>query len=165
MASLTVPSYYQPFVDLLEGKNALEGLVADQQAWRFAQELSENLGQKAYAPGKWTLNELIAHILDSERVFAYRAMCIARGEKNDLPGFDQDAYVAESGANGRQLSDLVKELGQLRAVNISLFRSFTQEALSRKGLANGVEISVEVIGRIMAGHAMHHRGVIVKRYI
>ncbi len=165
MTNLIIPPYYQAFVNLLEGKNALEGLKADYQAWSFAQEVAHDQGQKAYAPGKWTLNELLAHIIDSERVFAYRAMCFARGEKQDLPGFEQDDYVAQSGANARQFSDMWQEFNQVREASISLFSSFSEEARMRSGHANGLEISVEVIGRVMAGHAMHHRGFIKNKYL
>jgi len=118
----------------------------------------------AYAEGKWTLKEMLGHIIDTERVFAYRITCFARNEAQPLPGFDEDAYVLNARFASRELEDLIEEFSSLRKANLFLFRSLNDDELNRKGIASGREINVKSILFIAAGHVIHHVGVLKDRY-
>lgn len=118
----------------------------------------------AYAAGKWTLKELLQHVTDTERVFIYRAMCVARGEKQSLPGFDEDMYAANSNANARSWKSLAEEFLAVRQSSRLLFESFTEEMLNQSGTANNRPIHVNAIGFILVGHALHHMHIARERY-
>lgn len=122
-------------------------------------------GNYAYAEGKWTLNELIQHIIDTERIFCYRALCFARNDKTELPGFDQDKFVNNDNANDRNYYDLLDEMATLRKSTIQLYKSFSDEALLRLGIASGNEISVRALGYLFSGHQLHHLNVVKERYL
>jgi hypothetical protein len=119
----------------------------------------------AYADGKWTIREMIGHLIDGERVFGYRALCIARGEKQNLPGFDQDDYMLTAPYKHIELEDLLSELRLVRLSNIAMFRSLDEEAWNRVGTANGNEITVRALAFIMGGHVRHHMNVLKERYL
>lgn len=119
----------------------------------------------SYAPGKWTIKELIQHIIDSERVFAYRAMRIARNDKTPLAGFDENEYAFQAKVDERNIDELRQELYLIRRSNELLFRSFTNDDLKRMGTANNFEISVRALVYITAGHALHHLEVLRKNYL
>jgi len=125
----------------------------------------EARGNFAYAPGKWTLKEVIGHFTDAERVFSYRAMRIARGDTAALPGFDENEWVPNSGAKNRTLADLIDEFEAVRAATVALFRSLPQEAVTRRGTASDREISVRAIAYVTAGHPLHHARVIREKYL
>lgn len=127
--------------------------------------ITEEQGNSAYADGKWTIKELLVHMIDTERIFCNRALRIARNDKTDLPGYDHDAYVPESGANERRLIDIYKEFNVVRQGTIALFNSFTPEMLERKGTANGNALTVLSIGYIIAGHETHHVNVMDEKYL
>lgn len=126
--------------------------------------LGEAKGGHAYAPGKWTVKRLWQHVVDGERLFAYRALCIARGETNSLPGFDEDLYAANDGSDGRQLADIVAEYTAVRAATLHLLRGFDARAWARRGTANGKPASVRSLAWILAGHELHHLAVLRERY-
>jgi len=135
-------------------------------------ELDELLGRvapdketSAYADGKWTIREIVGHLIDGERVFGYRALCIARGEKQNLPGFDQNDYMLTAPYNHIELEDLLSELRLVRLSNIAMFRSLDEEAWNRVGTANGNEITVRALAFIMGGHVRHHMNVLRERYL
>jgi hypothetical protein len=119
----------------------------------------------AYAPGKWTVKEVVGHLIDAERVFAYRALRFGRGDETPLPGFEQDDYVRRGGFGARALADLVSEFEHLRRANLLLFRGFDVDALGRTGTASGREITVRALLWIMAGHELHHVDVLGERYL
>ena len=119
----------------------------------------------AYADGKWTIREIVGHLIDGERVFGYRALCIARGEKQNLPGFDQDDYMLTAPYKHVELEDLLSELRLARLSNIAMFRSLDEEAWNRVGTANGNEITVRALAFIMGGHVRHHMNVLRERYL
>ena len=119
----------------------------------------------AYAPGKWTLKDMLQHIVDTERILGFRALCIARNEKQQLPGFDEDAYASNSGAENREWSQLVEELLQVRKSSNLLFESFSKSALKNIGICNDKEISAEAIGFILIGHCYHHINIVKERYL
>ncbi len=119
----------------------------------------------AYADGKWTIREVVGHLIDGERVFGYRALCIARGEKQNLPGFDQNDYMATAPYNQVELEDLLSEIRLARLSNIAMFRSLDEEAWNRAGTANNNQVTVRAIAFIMAGHVRHHLKVLRERYL
>jgi uncharacterized damage-inducible protein DinB len=117
-----------------------------------------------YAPGKWSVKEVVGHIADAERVFAYRALCIARGDQTNLPGFDENDYVPAGGFDARPLADLAAELAAVRAATLALFRGLDATALLRRGTANQAPVSVRALAAIIAGHEKHHVGLLRERY-
>lgn len=127
--------------------------------------ITEAKGGFAYAPGKWTIKEVLGHVVDAERVFSYRAMRIARGDQTPLPGFDEKAWVPLSGANDRTVADLLGEFRAVRAATLALLRHLPPEAVSRRGVASDKEISVRALAWIIAGHAIHHLGILRERYL
>jgi uncharacterized damage-inducible protein DinB len=118
-----------------------------------------------YAAGKWTIKEILAHLSDDERIYAYRALRFARNDKTELPGFDQDDYTRYSGANQRSLNDLLQEFATVRAATISLFAGFDSDALLRVGVADGRVMSVRAAAYHLAGHEMRHVNIIKERYL
>jgi len=118
-----------------------------------------------YAQGKWTIKEIIQHIIDAERVFTYRALCFAREDRTPLPSFDENNYAKVSNANSRSAQSLINEYEALRQSTISLFKSFSNEVLINIGIASGGEMSVRAIGFVIIGHEKHHIDVIKERYL
>jgi hypothetical protein len=118
-----------------------------------------------YAPDKWSIREMVGHLIDGERVFGFRAFCIARGEQQNLPGFDQDEYLATAPYNNIELEDLLSELRLIRLGNIAMFRTLDEQSWDRTGTANANQISVRAIAFIMAGHVRHHMKVLRERYL
>ncbi|MBE9600626.1 DinB family protein [Pedobacter sp. MC2016-24] len=141
--------------------------ILKKQATDFPEFIS-GLGKKgdyAYAPGKWTIKQLIGHIIDSERVFAYRLTCFARGEIHALPGFEEDEYVANAHFQDRTLHSLAEEFSLLRKANLFLFQSLTEKELNRSGTASERQISVRALLFVIAGHLIHHTQIIKERYL
>ena len=119
----------------------------------------------AYAEGKWTIRQVIGHLIDGERVFGYRAFCIARGEQQNLPGFEQDDYLRTAPYNHIPLEDLLSEMRLVRQSNLAMFRSLDQSAWDCAGLANNNSITVRALAFIMAGHVRHHMKVLREKYL
>lgn len=130
----------------------------------FYGAISEERSRHAYAPGKWTIREIVAHIADGERVFAYRALRFGRGDRTPLPGFDQDLWVPESHAASRPWPELLADFAAVRAASLHLFRSFAPADWERRGEACDSEVSVRAIAWILAGHELHHRRIVRERY-
>jgi uncharacterized damage-inducible protein DinB len=118
----------------------------------------------AYAEGKWTLKEMLGHIIDCERIFVYRITSFARNEKQHLPGFEEDDYVANARFGERNYEDMIEEFAAMRKANLYLFRSLNEEELNRKGIASGREINVKSILFIVGGHITHHVSILKERY-
>jgi hypothetical protein len=131
----------------------------------FLNSIPEEKGKYSYAADKWTINEVIEHIIDTERIFAYRALCIARGEKKILPGFEQDDYVRGAHSNNRKLSELIEEFRKVRTANLSLFKSFDEDDINSRGNVSDYQITVNAILYIVAGHANHHLNILRNRYL
>ena len=131
---------------------------------RHALAFSSDRESFRYAAGKWSVREVFGHIGDAERVFGYRAFCISRGESANLPGFDEQQYVARSSYTGCRLADLVEEFGRLRESNLIVLRRLDEPAWLRSGSANGSPVSVRALAFIMAGHVRHHLQVLSTRY-
>lgn len=159
--------YYTSFITNLETeKSIVENLETVQEDFETTLiNIPSNKENHAYADGKWTIKELIQHLIDTERIFCYRALCFARNDKTDLPGFDQDLFVINSIAQDRDYKDLLDEMNLLRKGTIQLFKSFRQEDLLKIGSGSGSKISVRALGMVMAGHQKHHLQVIKERYL
>jgi hypothetical protein len=126
--------------------------------------ISEARGGYRYAPGKWSIKEVVCHLSDTERVFAYRALRIGRGDMTPLPSFDDQAYIAESRAGEHTLAALIAEWGDVRRATVALFRNLPAEAWPRQGIASNQPISVRALAYVIAGHVRHHAEVLEARY-
>lgn len=161
----TLPSFYSGYVAHVAHLTLMDALNhSHEQLRKFFQSVPEEKGLHAYAPGKWTVKEVLCHIQDAERIFAYRALRFARNDQTELPGFDEVKYTPESNAHARTLKQLIDELERLRTTTIDLFASFTPEMFKRTGIANNNLVSVMNLGYIIAGHEMHHLEVLKSRY-
>jgi hypothetical protein len=120
--------------------------------------------QLRYAAGKWSVRELLGHVIDAERVFGFRAFCFSRGDRNPLPGFEQNDYIARSDYDRQSLGDLVSEFRAVREVNLSVLRRLDAHAWRRIGTASGERVSVRALAYIMAGHVRHHLGILRTHY-
>lgn len=127
--------------------------------------LSETQGDSRYAPGKWTIKELVGHVIDAERIFAYRALRIARNDKTPLPGFEQDDFVAGANFNAIPLAELTDELAAVRESNLRMFRHLTDDAWLRRGTASDNEVSARALAYIIAGHELYHLDILKTRYL
>lgn len=125
----------------------------------------EEQGDYCYDEGKWTIKELLIHLIDTERIFCNRALRFARNDKTDLPSYDHDNYVIYSNAKNRTICDIQKEMDLVRAATIALFNSFSEEMLERVGTANGNKLTVLAIGYIIGGHETHHIKILTERYL
>lgn len=158
--------YIQRYLDLVPGENILQELKnSEQKTLDVYSKLDEVSSLFRYAENKWTLKEVLQHLIDCERIFQFRALSISRGDQQDFPGFDEEFYAKNSNADERKLSELTDEYSTVRASSILLFKSFTPEMLSKKGFANGNEIAVETIIKLIVGHNLHHLNVIKERYL
>ena len=160
--------YFEQYIQLIDTKHTsiLENLENLQNEFNnLLGNLPLEKQQFSYAEGKWTLKELIQHIIDTERVFCYRALCFARNDKTELPGFDQDIFVKNDNSNERDFDELLEEMETLRTSTIQLYKSFTDEALLRVGIASGNKMSVRALGVLFAGHQKHHINIIKERYL
>jgi hypothetical protein len=157
--------YYEKYVSMIEG-DVLETL--ERQGAETASllgGLSEDAGRSRYEPGKWSVKELVGHVIDTERVFAYRALRFARGDRTPLEGFDQDPYVAAGNFDARTLRSLADEFHHVRASTLALLRSLDDAAWARGGPANGHEVTVRALAYILAGHEAHHVRILRERYL
>ena len=157
--------FYANYISKVPGTDVLGVLEAQRlQMLHLFAGRSERDGSFRYAPGKWTVKEVLGHITDTERIFTYRALRIGRGDITPLPGYEQDDFVKNGGFAARTLADLVEEFGAVRSASIMLFRSFGEEAWSRRGVANQKEVTVRALAFITAGHQIHHRMILEERY-
>lgn len=160
------PSYYQPYLETLGEANLLELMQRQKGNFpEFIRSIPEELWNYRYAPEKWTVAEVLLHVLDTERVFQYRALRFGRKDFTPLPGFDQDAYVPMSLAEGRDKASVLEEYEAVRESSILLFRSLPEERLFWKGEASGKPMSIGAIGFIICGHQKHHRNILRARYL
>ena len=126
--------------------------------------IPEDRGGFRYGPDKWSIREVIGHLIDAERIFSYRALRVARGDRTPLPGFEEKAYVQTAGSDARTIADLTRELGAVRESTVLLFESLPDEAWGRSGVASENEVSVRALAYIVAGHARHHLRILRERY-
>ncbi len=158
--------YYQKYIDLIEGDDIISILSSlNKESSDVLNSFSQSKGNYTYAQGKWTVKEVVGHMMDTDRIFAYRALAIARGEKQPLPSFDQDEYVRNGKFNLRELSDLTYEYRLLRESNILLFKGFDQSVYSNRGIAAGNEVTVLALMWMIAGHQKHHLKILSEKYL
>jgi hypothetical protein len=156
--------YYAKYIKLV-GDDALGALRAQSASTpRLLAGLSEAQAAHRYAPGKWSVKEVVGHLIDGERVFSYRALRIARADATPLPGFDENAWVPVAHFDRRALPDLVADYQTVRAATVGLFSSFDDDTLTRTGTANNMPFSVRALAHIIAGHELHHVGILRERY-
>ncbi|TRX38331.1 DinB family protein [Flavobacterium restrictum] len=132
---------------------------------KFVQNIPMDKFDYRYAEGKWTIKDIIQHVIDTERIFSYRALRISRNDTTPLPGFEENDYVANTHANSRSIQDLLAEFSAVRYTTLFLFKSFSAEQLTRMGTASNTQISVRAIGFILIGHQKHHQRVFQERYL
>lgn len=158
--------YYDRYISQVTEPNAIEALEhqLDEMLALF-RSLDEGKGDLRYAPEKWSIRQVLGHIIDGERVFAYRALRFGRGDRTPLPGFDESVYAETAGAENRSLKDLVAEIEALRRANIAMFRGLPDAAWTRSGTANDVEMSVRALAFVIAGHGRHHTNLVKERYL
>ena len=157
-----IATYIKP----LEDVNLFEELeISLHDFIKFVQNIPLDKFDYRYAEGKWTIKDIIQHIIDAERIFGYRALRISRNDKTPLPGFEENDYVENTNANGRSIQELLTEFSAVRHSNLLLFKSFSEEQLTRMGTASNHPISVRAIGFLMIGHPKHHQRVFQERYL
>jgi uncharacterized damage-inducible protein DinB len=160
------PEYFDRYISLLPDTDVFELLDQQPQVlYGMVNNLSEEEAGQAYAPGKWTLKELLGHMIDTDRIFAYRCLCISRHETQSLPGFDENAYVQHANFNSRTLAGLLEEYDLARKSHLALFRAMNEEMLNRTGMANNQPVTAKAFIVIMAGHELHHLNIIKERYM
>jgi hypothetical protein len=157
--------YYERYISLV-GSEDIIGLL-ERQAPETA-TLFKSANAKAdfrYAPGKWSAKEMLGHVNDTERIMAYRALRIARGDKTPIEGFEQDDYVRDGNFGQRMLADLIEEFADVRTATLALFRHLDTKAGLRRGIANQNEVSARALAYIIAGHELHHRRILKEKYL
>ncbi|MBK8305035.1 MAG: DinB family protein [Pyrinomonadaceae bacterium] len=158
--------YYNTYVSLIEDDTVLPVLEAQAADLRgMISGVPEEKGTYAYADGKWTIKELLSHLIDGERIFAYRILRISRGDKTPIEGFEQDDYIETSNANDRLFADLLDEFEHERRANLLLVKNLSDEASLRIGTASNNPVSVRALVYIMAGHVKHHVNILQERYL
>lgn len=159
-------TYFKNYIAMVEEDEVLKALKkSTKQFKKLLQQINEENAHYRYAEDKWSIKEMILHIIDTERIFNYRALCFARNEQQALPGFNHDEYVKYSNADNRTLKSLRKEFFAVRKATYLLFKSFDEAMLQKEGVMNGNKLSVLGIGFVIAGHQQHHINVLNEKYL
>ncbi|MCF6133506.1 DinB family protein [Flavobacterium wongokense] len=160
-------SYYGTYINQVSNEyNLVEELeISVHRLIKFVQNIPLDKFDYRYAEGKWTIKDIIQHIIDAERIFAYRALRFARNDQTPLASFEENNYVDEANANKRSIQELLTELAVVRQATLSLFKSFSNEELMRKGIASNNPMSVRALGFVIIGHQNHHQRVFQERYL
>ncbi|ELR71054.1 hypothetical protein C900_03184 [Fulvivirga imtechensis AK7] len=162
----SIPDFYKNYVRNVQEEDLIPALINNGNLTiDLIKSIPEASGNYRYAAGKWSIKEVLAHMIDAERIFAYRALRFARNDKTALHGFEENDYAPESNAENRKLYKILDEYNNVRASTVDLFSSLSEEMLNRTGTANGNEMSVYAIGFVIAGHDAHHRKVLNERYL
>jgi DinB superfamily len=162
----TLPEFHKRYVLHVKDYDVLEAMkISSKETLKLVRSLPEEKGEYRYAAGKWSIKELLCHMMDTERILAYRALTFARNDKTSLPGFEENEYAPEANAKNRNVRQIADEMERLRMTTIDLFVNFTPDMLTRKGLANNLELSVLNLGYIIPGHESHHRSILKERYL
>ena len=157
--------YYGKYIGLVPDEDAIAPLRDQlEDTLGILRPLDEKRALHRYAPEKWSVKEVIGHLGDAERIFAYRALRIARGDQTPIEGFDENVYVPAGRFDARPLEDLIEDYERVRDATLSLFAGLDEEALVRRGTATDKTISVRAIAWIIAGHELHHRAILIERY-
>lgn len=160
-----MPDYFDRYINLAADDDVLRALeISKEELEAFPIERWEKIGDKVYAEGKWTIKQIFQHMVDTERIFAYRALCFARGEAAKLPSFDENSYADNAHVNHRTLAEIIEEFKIVKLATLALYRSFTDEMLLKVGVASSSSYSTLAAGFIIAGHQRWHLNVIEERY-
>ena len=160
-----LPAAYKAYVDLIPDDQVLQALNNNHTQFKaYLGQLPEDNGSYRYAENKWTVKQVISHIIDTERIFAYRALRIARNDPTPLAGFEENSYAIYSNASNRRIKELADEFDNLRKSTIDLFMSFNNEMMERYGQVGGKIVDVAAAGFIIAGHCRHHHNILKERY-
>ncbi len=158
--------YIQRYLDLIPSENWISHLqLIGSETELFFESLSEEAAGFSYGEGKWSLRVLLQHLIDAEKIFNYRALCFARNDLKELPYWDEEHFAEYSNASRYEMDDLIDEFRSVRKLSTLFFQHADYEMLSRKGVANANEISVETIGKLIVGHNIHHLNIIRERYL
>jgi hypothetical protein len=158
--------YYGRYITLVGGHDVVAALEDQpRETLALLSTLSEEQGDFRYAPDKWSIKEMLGHLIDAERVFSYRALRFARNDGTPLASFEQDDYVRAGGFDDRPLGDLIEEFVCVRRATVWLFRPLSAEAWMRRGVASGNPVSVRALAYVIAGHELHHRRVLREKYL
>lgn len=161
-----IPPFYQKYVQHYTTFEMLDALqTSSERALSLIRGIPEEKGEFRYQTGKWSIKELLCHMMDAERIFCYRALRFARNDKTALHGFEENDYAPEANAHSRTVAALAFEMERLRKTTVDLFSSFTPTMLERTGSANNYSMSVLHLGYVVAGHETHHRLVLEQRYL
>jgi uncharacterized damage-inducible protein DinB len=160
-------SYYKAYISQVAEEYTLqeELEISLHRFIKFVQNIRMDKFDYRYEEGKWTIKDIIQHLIDAERIFAYRALCFARNDKTNLPGFEENDYAVEANANVRTIMELLTELSAVRHATLLLFKTFSEQELVRIGTANDNPMSVRAIGFVIIGHQNHHHKVFEERYL
>jgi DinB superfamily len=159
-------AYYERYVSLVDESSLLESLVAQPgELSDLLGNLPDERGAFAYDEDKWTIKELLGHLIDGERFFAYRILRISRGDTTPIEGFEQDGYIENARSNARSIVDLIEEFRLLREANMFLLKNLNEEDWLRMGTASGLPVSVRALAYIMSGHITHHVNILQTRYL
>ena len=162
----TIPHFYKNYVKHVEESDILQALrVSGHRTQELVHAIKPEKADFRYGEGKWSVREVLCHMIDAERIFAYRALRFARNDKTNLSGFEENDYAPQANASNRSLNKIADEMAHLRTASIDMFEGFSVEMLTRKGTANNNELSVAAIGFIIAGHEMHHVSILKERYL
>jgi uncharacterized damage-inducible protein DinB len=160
------PTFFEGYIQALENVHLIEELeICLHDFIKFVQNIPMGKFEYAYSEGKWTIKEIIQHIIDTERILSYRALRFSRKDNTPLASFNENDYVAFSNAKDRNLKDLLSELSSVRQATLALYKSFSQEQLKGVGTASGQEISLRALGFVIIGHQKHHQKVFQERYL
>ncbi|MEO8399899.1 MAG: DinB family protein [Ignavibacteriaceae bacterium] len=160
------PAYFENYLKNVDGENPIKNLEEQKiQLCNTLMPLTDEEANYSYAEGKWSIKEIIGHLIDTERVMSYRSMAIARGEKQHLPGFDQDEYAKGSNFKNRELSDILNEYQKVREATIALFKSFDESFYDKRGVANKSDVTVRAVIFMIPGHEMHHLKILKEKYL
>ena len=158
--------YYGQYVALVPSENLLDYFATQQENFAsLLATLPESKLLYRYAEGKWSIKDVAQHVIDSERIFAYRALTIARNDPTNLPGFEENDYAVTAKADDRSGKEIAEDYNAARTATIALFKSFDDSVLARKGLANNQPVNVRTLGYVIAGHDLHHFNVVKERYL
>lgn len=158
--------YYGRYIEQVPDGDIVDFLERQAgEAAEFLRSIPDSLHEHRYAEGKWSIKEVIGHLSDAERIFAYRALRFARADQSPLTGFDENAYVPAGNFDARDYASLVDELVDVRRATLSLLRGLDRDAALRRGKANDQEISVRALAWVMAGHVVHHQTILRERYL
>jgi len=158
--------YYERYISLVPDGDVLSTLAFQMsETQTLLRGLPASVATYRYAPDKWCVNQLVGHVIDSERLFTNRALRFARNDATPVPGFEQDDYVRNSTFDAYPLTELADELEMVRQSTVFFFKHLNEEAWTRRGIANGAEVSVRALAYIIAGHELHHREILLSRYL